>query len=453
MSLSLTTWGGAETVTGANFLLEHAMASFLVDCGLEQGDEVCRECNFEDFPYDPSAQKALIVTHAHLDHVGRIPKLVREGFKGAIYGTPPTRDLARLILEDSLSILTKEAIAKNLPPLYEKEDVEEVFRLWKDVPYHERVELGTGLSFQLLDAGHILGSSMVEITFDGKKLVLTGDLGNSPSPYLRDTEKIEGADYLLMESVYGDKNHEQIEDRVPKLRTLIAEALHRGGAILIPAFSMERTEQMLYEISNGMEAGHLPKVPVYLDSPLAIRVIDVYRRYAKDYFKDDVQAELRREGDIFNFPMLTKTESRELSETIDGVPNPKIIIAGAGMSHGGRIQKHEIRHLPDPNSTLFIVGYQAPGSFGRRLQDGAKKIRINGIEVSVRARVQTLTGFSAHKDRDHLVEFVADTADTVKKVFVTMGEPKTSLFLTQRLREYLGVNAVVPTKGEKYILE
>lgn len=453
MAITCTTWGGAEAVTGANFLLEHRDLSFLVDCGIEQGSDICDDCNFEGFPYEPRDLKALVITHAHLDHVGKIPKLVRDGFAGAIYSTPPTRDLARLILEDSLSILTKEALRKQQKPLYEAEDVQKTFLLWKTIPYHERVELSGAVSIRLRDAGHILGSAMVEVAFENKKLVITGDLGNSPSPYLRDTEKIEDADYLIMESVYGDKNHEPEETRVPKLRATIRDALNRGGALLIPAFSMERTEHMLYEISNGMEGDHFPKVPVFLDSPLAIQVEEVYRRYAQDYFKEDVQQELKNEGNIFQFPMLQKTRSREESDAIEAVPNPKIIIAGAGMSHGGRIQKHEQLYLPDPKSTLLIVGYQAPGSFGRKIQDGATSIRINGVEVPVRATVVSLSGFSAHKDRDRLVEFVADTSSRVKKVILAMGEPKTAMFLAQRLREYVGVNAVVPKKGERFILE
>lgn len=452
MAFTLTPMGGADTVTGANFLVEGNGFKFLVDCGLTQGEEAAGEINYEPFAYDASQVGALIVTHAHLDHVGRIPKLVKDGFVGPIYATPPTLDLALLILEDSIGLLGKEAKQRNREPLYSKDDVVAAVKLFRPIPYHERVELAPDLSFELKDAGHILGSAMVEVTCSGTKLLMTGDLGNSPSPFLRDTEYVTDVDYLLTESVYGDKNHEPEPERVPKLRACITEAMERGGVLMIPAFSIERTEHMLYEISNLMEKGEIPKVPVFLDSPLAIAVADVYRKYAKEYFKDSVQAELSREGDIFGFPMLKLTKAREESDAIAEVPNPKIVMAGAGMSHGGRIRKHELLYLHDPKSTLLLVGYQAAGSLGRRLQDGAKEVNIEGMKVKVKARVYTITGFSAHKDRDHLVEFISHAQPKVKKVFVAMGEPKTSLFLVQRLREYLGVDAIASRTGERYEL-
>lgn len=441
MTFRLTACGGADTVTGANFLVEIQQLKLLVDCGLTQGADACGDVNYEPFSYDPSTIDVLFITHAHLDHVGRIPKLVRDGFSGPIYGTSATLDLTALMLDDSLGLLTKEAARKGKMPLYTKDDVAASLRLMKPLAYHDVKDVGEAVTVRLLDAGHILGSAMVEFSFGGKKLVLTGDLGNSPSPFLRDTEFLPDADYILMESVYGDRNHEPEPERVPKLRAVIQEAIDRGGVLMIPAFSIERTEHMLYEISNLMEKGLLAKVPVFLDSPLAIRVEEVYRRHSKEYFKESVQDELRREGNIFAFPMLTKTEDREASDAIAHEPNPKIIIAGAGMSHGGRIQKHEKKYLSDPNSTLLLVGYQAAGSVGRKLHDGAKEITIDGETLPVRATVRTLSGFSAHKDRDHLVDFVAHTGPNLKKVFVAMGERGTSQFLVQRLREYLGVSA------------
>lgn len=452
MSLTLTACGGADTVTGANFLLEVEGCSLLVDCGLTQGEEACGNSNYKPFSYDPKKIRALFVTHAHLDHIGRIPKLVKDGFTGPIYATPPTLDLTRLMLEDSLGILEKEALRKKRAALFSKEDVRKAAALFRPLPYHKQLELPGGLSVMLRDAGHILGSAMVEVACGEKKVVLSGDLGNSPSPFLQDTEEITDADYVLMESVYGDKNHEPEEERVPKLRALVIDAMERGGVLMIPAFSIERTQHMLYEISNLMKSGEIPRVPVFLDSPLAIAVTEIYKKYGAEYFKTGVQRELVQEGDIFNFPMLKKTRDREESDALKNVANPKIIIAGAGMSHGGRIQKHERLYLCDPRSTLLLVGYQAAGSLGRRLQDGAREVEINGTRVPVRAEIRTLTGFSAHKDRDHLIEFVSHTSEKVKKVFVTMGERKASLFLVQRLREYLGVEAVVLEEGERVAL-
>ena len=291
---------------------------------------------------------------------------------------------------------------------------------------------------------------MVEIEDEeGTVLALTGDLGNIPSPLLSDTEKVS-ADVVLMESVYGDRVHEHVDDRVKVLKEVLKKGIERGGAILIPAFSIERTQLMLYELSNFFEDGSLPKVPVFLDSPLAITVTDVYKKWAKEYFKKDVQQELHREGDLFSFPFLHSTATKEESQEIRSTPNPKIIIAGAGMSHGGRIGGHEIEHLGDPNSTLLIVGYQAPGSPGRMLQDGVKKVRINRKEVKVRATIQTIGGWSAHADREQLLSFAESCLPRTKTFIVGIGEPKSSRFLAQRIRGFLGVPAIVPRKGQKF---
>lgn len=453
MALKLSFWGGAGSVTGSNFLVESAKAKVLVDCGLEQGKEISLESMYGPFPYDPASIDALVVTHAHLDHVGRIPKLVRDGFKGSIFMTAPTRDLAELILHDSAGILAMNAKAQGLPLLYEEQDVTDAFALVKTVEYRKEVEVAPGMRLLMRDTGHILGSGSARLMDeDGVSIAITGDIGNSPSPLLPDWEAVPDADALVMESVYGDRLHPPTGERVEKLRSALKEAIARGGAIMIPAFSLERTQLMLYELSNFFAEGSLPKVPVFLDSPLALKVTDAYEKYGHEYFNKAADTEMKKEKSLFEFPFLEKTPSREDSDSIAGAPNPKIIIAGAGMSHGGRIGRHEARYLPDSKSTLILVGYQAPGSPGRRMKDGAPRVRIDGRDIAMRAKVVNLEGWSAHADRDELLRFAEESllGKRTKIIFTALGEPASARFLAQRIHDYLGARAAVPAMGESW---
>ncbi|MBL7045353.1 MAG: MBL fold metallo-hydrolase [Parcubacteria group bacterium] len=457
--LKLTFHGGTGGVTGANFLLEENPPAgggkrILVDCGLFQGGDFAEDKNKEQFPYDPASIDILFITHAHLDHIGRIPKLVKEGFNGVIYSTPATMEITEISLIDSMGVLSKEAKKKGIEPLYNKEDVQKTMSLWKKVPYKTQININNNLKAVFKDAGHILGSSLIEFEFTppdgvGKKIVFTGDLGNSPTPLLRDAEEIKDADYMIIESVYGNRNHEDIDERNQKLKEAIENTINRGGALLIPAFSIERTQVLLYEINNLVEDGKIPKIPVFLDSPLAIKVTKVYQDRIQNFNKG-VKDEIAGGDDIFKFPLLEFTEHHQESLKIIDTPNPKIIIAGSGMSNGGRIVRHEKTYLSDPNSTLLIVGYQAAGSLGRKLLDGAKEVEIMDQIVKVKAKVINLTGYSAHRDSDGLLEFVDNSVETLKKVFVVMGEQKSALFLTQRLRDYVGVDAIAPKLGESF---
>ncbi len=442
---------GVGTVTGANFLLEVSGRKILVDCGLVQGEKVALEENHEDFPYDLSTISALFVTHAHLDHVGRIPKLVKDGYRGPIYSTPETRELAELVLTDAVAILAEEARREGLSPLYEEADVRAVFPQWQTIPYHQSFELGEGISVFLKDAGHILGSSMIEITAGNQKFLFTGDLGNSPAPLLRDTEEIGEVDYLVMESVYGDRNHESREGRVNKLKEVVEQIIAKGGTLVIPAFSIDRTQVLLFELNNMVEKKLIPSIPVFVDSPMAIKATEIYKA-SEELFNISAQAQIARGDDIFRFPHLEYTLTSNESKDIDRASGPKIILAGSGMSVGGRVVKHEADYLPDPRNTILLVGYQSVGSLGRELVEGARKVRIHGEVVKVKAKIETLYGFSAHKDGDHLVDFVATATDRLKKVFAVMGEPRASMHLAQRINDELGVKAIVPERNIAYEL-
>lgn len=444
--------GGVGWVTGANFLLKVGNTSILVDCGLVQGGKDSFWENRKEFPYNVKDIQYLFVTHAHLDHVGRIPKLVKDGFNGEIWSTQQTKDIAYHILMDAVHLIARESEHAGVLPIYDPKDVEKAFSLWKTFPYYERKEFPFGIAYSK-DAGHILGSCMFHFEVQTEKgvrtIVFTGDLGNSPSVLLNDTDTLQNVDYLVMESVYGDRNHEPAGVRSERFRKIIIDTVKKGGAIVIPAFSLERTQVLLYELNSMIEHEASLSVPVFVDSPLATKITDVYRK-SENLFKPEIQKAIQKGDDIFSFPRLHFTPARTESEAIIKTPNPKIVIAGSGMSTGGRIGFHEIHHLPDPNSTILLVGYQTVGTLGRQLLDGVKQVRIMGQDVPVRARIEMINGFSAHKDSDHLIEFVEDTKNTLKQVFTVMGEPKASMFLSQRLRDYLGVNAVYPEKDKVY---
>jgi len=448
----LTFHGGAGSVTGSNFLLEVGSTKMLIDCGFFQGCNVCEDKTRAPFRYDPASVDYLFVTHAHLDHMGRIPKLVKDGFKGVIYSTSPTKDLTELMLTDSMRILRTEAGRDNKPLLHNEADIERAMSLWKVVDYHQDIPLKNGVRVSFKDAGHILGSAMVEFMHNGKKLVMTGDLGNSPAPLLRDTEPVTDVNYLVMESVYGDRNHESRNERRQLLEDIIENIALNKGALLIPAFSIERTQEILFEIEQMMETKQIPPIPVFIDSPLAIAVTEVYKKY-DDYFNKDVKYVISSGNEIFSFKQLHLTKTKEDSKKIFTVPNPKIIIAGSGMSQGGRIVHHERRYLPEKTTTILIVGYQAPGSLGRQLQEGAKKVTILDKGVVVNAKVVELRSYSSHKDSDALLRFAEKTSDSVEKVFVVMGEMKSATFLTQRLRDYLGIDASAPQEGDSVELD
>ena len=447
MSSTISFLGGAGAVTGSQFLFETAGLKILVDCGLFQGDRELQAKNPEDFKFNPADLDLVFITHAHIDHIGRLPKLVAEGYVGPIYCTEATADLIPHMLNDSQSVLEMHARREDVEPLYTKESVAKTLQLLKPVSYHYAVPVTDDLTATFYDAGHILGSGMIKFSRGGKNMYFTGDLGNSPSPILRDTEWVEDADYMLIESVYGNRNHEDKEHRLEKLERAVEDTIDRKGTLLIPVFSLERTQEILFILNNLVEGDRIPSIPIFLDSPLAIRVTEVYHRHL-GLLNDDVKTVMESDNNVFDFPRLQLTESTEESKGINTVPGPKIILAGSGMSAGGRILHHEMRYLEDENNMILFVGYQGAGTIGRQIREGAKKIRIYRNDIRVRAEVREISGFSGHKDSDRLVEFVSKSMDRLQHVYVAMGEPKASQFLAQRIRDYLGVRATTPSEGD-----
>jgi metallo-beta-lactamase family protein len=445
-------FGGVDAVTGSNFLFEADGKRVMIDCGLFQGDLFADDRNREDFAFDPTSIDILLVTHAHIDHIGRIPKLVKAGFKGVIYSTPPTEELTELMLLDTTRILAHEAVADGKEPIYTERDVRDTMKLWKSEEYYSPFAITPALTCEFKDAGHILGSAMMFLTLNGTTMVFTGDLGNSPTPLLRDTDSIKGATYLLMESVYGDRNHENRDERKELLRSIITESIAHGGVLLIPAFSLERTQELLFELNDLVEHHGIPDVKIYVDSPLAIKATEVYRRSDK-YFNKKTQHIIKSGDDIFKFPRLYFTETKEESMEIWETKGPKVIMAGSGMANGGRIVHHLKHYLGDPKNSVLLVGYQAAGTPGRRLAEGAKSVRLYGDDIAVKAKMYNIHGYSGHKDMDHLLEFVEGGRETLKKIFVAIGEPKSSMFLAQRIRDYLGLDAIVPNPKDEHTLE
>jgi len=450
-NLKITFCSGAGTVTGSNFLLEGNGKKFLIDCGLIQGEKFVDDLNWVKFPYDASTIDILFITHSHIDHIGRIPKLISEGFNGKIISTIPTKELTGIMLADTAHLLSRD-VEHNLTQIYSEENINKALSLWETLEYGQKLNVDHGFQFSFKDAGHILGSGMLEIIYNNRKIVFTGDLGNSPSPLLPDTEVIKDADYMVMESCYGDRNHEERDERKKKLEKVIKENYNNKGTLIIPTFSLERTQELLYEIDSLVENNIIPRMPIFLDSPLSIKLTDVYLKYDK-YFNKTAREIIASGDKLFDFPGLKETLETEESKAIFQVPPPKIIIAGSGMSNGGRILHHEKNYLPNKNDTILLTGYQAVGTLGRLIEDGAKKIHIMGEEVTVRANIAKISGYSSHKDSDHLVEFVENTASTLKKVFVVMGEPKSAMFLAQKLRDNLGIEALTPTAGESVTIE
>jgi len=455
---TLKFYGGVSgSVTGACYLVESENTKILVDCGMFQGSRFSEQLNSEDFPFNPKEVNAMVLTHAHIDHSGRIPKLFRDGFKGRIFGTAPTLDFSSALLMDSEHVIREEAKREHTQPFYNIDDVKGASNLMEAKKYGEEVVVSEEIRFILRNAGHILGSAIVELfvkNVEGKeiKVVFSGDLGNSPAPIIGATEVIQEADYVLVESAYGDRLHETKKERKDILEDVIEETIKAGGVLMIPAFAAERTQELLFELNELVEHGRIERVPVFLDSPLAIKITEIYKRHY-EFFDEKAKHLLKTDNDIFDFEGLHFTKDVEDSKAIAVHQGPKIVIAGSGMSNGGRILHHEKNYLPDPASTLLIVGFQVKGSLGRRLLEGAKEVNIFRQKVQVRARVTNIRGYSAHADQQQLLDWLSNMKHTVKKVFVVQGDAEASEALAVAARDKLAVDASVPQVGDEIVLE
>lgn len=449
--MHITFYGAAKEVTGSCNLLNADGLNILVDCGMFQGGPEHESKNFDPLPFNPVDINAVIVTHAHLDHVGRLPLLIRGGFTGYFYATPATIELAELIMEDTLQIMIYNNEKLGTPILFDNTDVAAVMTQFKPVEYHEPLVLPgkTGeVKIEFYDAGHIFGSVFAVIDAEGKRVVFSGDIGNVQVPILRETEPLPGAiDVLVCESTYGDRLHETTEKRQEIIGNMVREAMSKGGVLMIPSFSLERTQELIYELNNLIDRQHdLPRVPIFLDSPLAIGATKVYRKYTNYY--DVAAKKLYDAGDeLFEFPGLTMCETKEESMRINKVPAPKMIIAGAGMMTGGRIVHHAKRYLSDDKSTLLIIGYQASGTLGRRILEGESPVSIFGEQIPVRCHIDAIGALSAHGDQKKLLDWIGGAKALPKKVCLNHGEPLASAGLAEKLNEDFGLGATIASFG------
>lgn len=445
--------GAAREVTGSCHLLKTGNLNILVDCGMFQGSNYNEGKNFDPFPFDPKEIDVMVLTHAHLDHVGRIPKLVAEGFTGTIFATKGTIPLTEIVLSDAARIMEWNNTKYQYPILFTGQEVAIAMQQFTGIDYETEVEVAPGVTAIWREAGHILGSAFIEIRTEGKKIVFSGDIGNEDAPILKDTAPLVEADVLVIESTYGDRLHETRDEADEKLFSLIKNAANRGGAIMMPAFSIERAQELIYRLHTYEEEHKdFPDIPVFVDSPMAIRVIDVFKQFP-EYYDKEACAHYMDGEDFLHFPGLELTFEKERSKAINTIHPPKLIIAGAGMMNGGRIVHHAMRYLPDEKSTLIIIGYQANGSLGRRLYEGAKSVKIYNTEVEVNATVKAIGGLSAHGDQHKLLSWIQSAPTPPQKVFCVHGEPNAATTLAHKIRDTYGATCYVPEFGEEVSID
>src|SRR3989338_8748160 len=455
--MRLTFYGGSTMGIGANYLLEAGGLKVLIDVGLFQGSRFSEELNYEDFKYDAKTIDYVFITHSHIDHIGRLPKLYGSGFRGTVYATEPTKAIMEVALPDTLDKTALEGREMGHPPLFSQEDMEGVLNLTHAVKYREEIKLNETVTATFHDAGHILGSSLIEFVVQengqNKRMLFTGDLGNQPVPILAPIDYVPDVDYLILESTYGDRLHPSKEECKQKLQSVIVDGVKRGGVIMIPSFAVERTQDLLFYIDELLHQNRMPRIPIFLDSPLAIHITKVYERFT-DYFNPAAADFLRQHGGLFKFDWLTFTPTTDESKKINDVPPPKIIIAGSDMSQGGRIIHHERRYLSDPKSTILFIGYQVKGSLGRRILDKEPEVKILGEKVPVKCFIEAISGFSAHADQLGLVKMTheATRGRGLKKVFAVQGEDYSARALAVKIKLDMGIEAIAPDSNQSFEL-
>ena len=449
---NLTFYGAVDGVTGSAYILQTRDTTILLECGLIQGGRKAEQANRAAFPFDIKKLDAVVLSHAHLDHSGRIPKMVAQGYDGPIYMTNPTRELLDIMLKDSAFLSMRDAEWENrrrrrsgnkkIEPLYTLDDVDATLPLCTGIAYGQQQEIATGVAVCFRDAGHILGSAIVEIIVSQqgveRKLVFSGDLGNSSAALLRDPQTIETADVLLMESTYGNRDHRPMTDTLAEFEGIIEQASENGGNILIPSFSVGRTQEIIFRLGEMYQQGRLKQQAIFLDSPMAISTTQVYERYQKLFNQEDknVLADGRTAGTLEAFlPALRFSRSTEESMAINRIEAGAIIIAGSGMCTGGRIRHHLKHNLWRRNAHVLIVGFQAAGTTGRKLVDGAKSLKLAGEEIVVKAQIHTLGGFSAHAGQSQLLDWANHFTQPRPRMFLVHGEHEAKQALQQKLRD------------------
>ena len=473
--MKITFLGATRTVTGSNYLVEAAGKRFLVDCGMWQGRADLEEENYQDFEFNPSEIDFMLLTHAHIDHSGRIPKLYNEGFKNKIYAHKATCDLCALMLPDSGHIQEMENEWKNrkrkrkgqkeLAPLYTAEDAAKCLEIFQPVEYDKIIDITENIHVRFNDAGHMLGSSIIEIWVDedGKttKTVFTGDIGNNDLPLLSPPTMIEDTDYLVMESTYGSRMHIRNDEKAELFLDIVSETLDNEGTVVIPSFAVGRTQEILYEINKLKEVRDdeefrhkyqtLMKAPVYVDSPLAISATEVFRENM-DLFDEPTQEAMQKGDNPLEFPGLKFTMTADESKALNEDPRPSIIISASGMCEVGRIKHHLKHNLWNPKSTILFVGYQAPGTLGYKIVNGAKKVTIFGEEIAVNARIEYIEGYSGHADQEGLMNFIYSFRKKPKNIFIIHGEEESQDVLKAKIEEETGISAIIPEFGEIFEL-
>jgi metallo-beta-lactamase family protein len=456
--MHLSFHGAVEEVTGSCFLLETTSAKILIDAGMKQGERICVTRSLDPFGFDVTKLDAVLVTHAHFDHTGRLPELIKLGYRGPIYMTAPTKALADIILEDSLKIMKENAERCGDPVPYSPEDKQQAMAQIQGIGYHTEFEAAPGVKVMFHDAGHILGSAFVSLDIEGRlnpdgkamRLVFSGDIGNDHVPILPETEAIHRADVVVCESTYGNSIHEPAAMRKIKLADFAHKVLGRGGTLVIPAFSIERTQELLYELDTLLLDEKIPSVPIYLDSPMAIRATEVYQHF-KQYLRFDHPV-LGPDKDFFSFPSLRETMSTEESKLINDDKRAKIIIAGNGMMTGGRVLHHLKRHVSDPLSGVLVVGYQAKGTLGRKILDRVDKVRIYGEEYPVRAEVLSIEAFSAHGDKEKLLRWLHPETGQISKIFLVHGDNPVKDAFAEYLKKNLSAEIIIPHLSQTFEL-
>ncbi|MFC1848316.1 MBL fold metallo-hydrolase RNA specificity domain-containing protein [Chloroflexota bacterium] len=468
MNLKLHFLGAAQNVTGSRYCLDTGKTKLLVDCGLFQERDY-RDRNWDPFPIQPSSLDCVVLTHAHLDHSGLLPKLVREGFRGSIFCTEATADLVRIMLTDSAKIQEEDAASKRKRheregrsgpypemPLYTEDDATACFSLLAPAPYGEPVEISNDVAVTFHDAGHVLGSSMISIVVrrqgETRTLVFSGDIGRWNKPILRDPSLFDEADYVVVESTYGDRLHEDLESVDDQLIERIRSTIRDRGNIIVPSFALERSQEVLFYLNKLLIERRIPNLMVFLDSPMAVRITDVFEKYP-DLYDQEMSRLVEGGNSPFDFPGLTLVRTKNQSKAINSITGSAVIIAGSGMCTGGRIKHHLVSNISRPECTILFVGYQASGTLGRIILDGASEVRILGEDYLVRAKVTQINGLSAHADRGELLRWLLGFRRPPRQVFAVHGEPETVFRFADLIREKTGWEVSVPGYQTKAVLD